>query len=29
MADERDLIEFDTEYVLSEVDPDRADAPNA
>ena len=29
MADERDLIEFDTEYVLSEVFPDRVDAPNA
>ena len=29
MADERDLIEFDTEYVLSEVYPDRVDAPNA
>ena len=29
MADERDLIGFDTEYVLSEVYPDRVDAPNA
>ena len=29
MADERDLIEFDTEDVLSEVYPDRVDAPNA
>lgn len=26
MADERDLIEFDTEYVLSEVFPERVDA---
>lgn len=29
MADERDLIGFDSEYVLSEVYPDRVDAPNA
>ena len=29
IADERELIEFDTEYVLSEVFPERIDAPDS